>query len=221
MPVDSSNNDLMSAQERHERFKQIAQLHLPPNNWSLRKIGKHFNISYERVRQILKANEMDGSTGGAGYDHNHGSRKTNSEYITKLFGQDLSENKIAEQLDLSVSTVKNHLRYYLGSTHYSQIKKAKKYDLDIQTYLGIKQKYPEAFKKYIEKKRNVEYNTTASWNLTFAQWWEVWKSSGQWENRGTDKNGYVLTRKNTNEDFHKDNLIVCKLSECRQLHVRK
>ena len=32
------------------------------------------------------------------------------------------------------------------------------------------------------------------WHLTFEEWWEIWRKSGQWEKRGSKRGQYVMAR---------------------------
>ncbi len=36
-------------------------------------------------------------------------------------------------------------------------------------------------------------NRDIEWNLTFAEWWEIWQQSGKWQERGRGR-GYVMSR---------------------------
>lgn len=44
-----------------------------------------------------------------------------------------------------------------------------------------------------EQKRNALYRGVA-WELTFVQWWAIWKESGNWLNRGRGRSGFVMAR---------------------------
>lgn len=49
-----------------------------------------------------------------------------------------------------------------------------------------------AVRAYREQKRNAA-GREIEWHFTLAEWWEVWKSSGKWDERGRG-NGYVMAR---------------------------
>lgn len=44
-----------------------------------------------------------------------------------------------------------------------------------------------------QQKRNAEARGI-TWDLSLAQWWDVWQTSGKWEQRGRGKGAYVMSR---------------------------
>lgn len=51
------------------------------------------------------------------------------------------------------------------------------------------------------------------WDLTLSEWWEIWQSSGQWENRGRRAEMYVMARHKDQGPYSADNVQIKTLSE--------
>jgi len=45
-----------------------------------------------------------------------------------------------------------------------------------------------------ESQRNNARKRGIGWELTFEQWWTIWRESGKWEQRGKTKGCYVMAR---------------------------
>lgn len=52
-----------------------------------------------------------------------------------------------------------------------------------------------ATRAYEQQRRNA-HSRAIQWNLTLAQWWSLWQTSGKWEQRGRGKGKYVMSRIN-------------------------
>jgi len=63
--------------------------------------------------------------------------------------------------------------------------------------------------------RNQAKHCRVKWDLTFAEWWEVWQSSGKWDQRGKGAGHYFLARKNLSLPFQSGNVEVV---ECASYH---
>lgn len=71
------------------------------------------------------------------------------------------------------------------------------WDLTMEEYKTHVAKYGTSttpgspMQRYVEHRRNAGRDNTA-WEFTFRTWWEMWETSGKWEERGVGK--YVLGR---------------------------
>jgi hypothetical protein len=45
-------------------------------------------------------------------------------------------------------------------------------------------------------------------NLTYEQWWNIWQSSGKWDERGPGLNQYVMSRINDQGGYELNNVII-------------
>ena len=64
-------------------------------------------------------------------------------------------------------------------------------------------KYLYATQKSNAKQRGIPWEFT-----NFAEWWEVWMSSGQWNNRGKGRGAYVMSRVGDIGAYRTDNVVI-------------
>lgn len=57
---------------------------------------------------------------------------------------------------------------------------------------GTSESNASPFRKYISQRKSARHRGI-EWKLTFAEWWDVWQSSGKWNKRGRG-NGYCMAR---------------------------
>lgn len=50
--------------------------------------------------------------------------------------------------------------------------------------------------------------TKVEMKLTFDEWWKIWQDSGKWEQRGSRKGGYVMSRKNDLGHYEVGNVFI-------------
>lgn len=48
-----------------------------------------------------------------------------------------------------------------------------------------------------------------SWDMTFAEWWQVWQESGKWEERGRTSSAYVMARFKDDRGYSIGNVYIC------------
>ena len=46
------------------------------------------------------------------------------------------------------------------------------------------------------------------WNLSFDEWWDIWQQSGKWDQRGTSKGKYCMSRKNDTGAYELGNVFI-------------
>lgn len=51
------------------------------------------------------------------------------------------------------------------------------------------------------------------WELTFAQWWEIWEASGKWGMRGRELGGWVMGRHGDVGPYAVGNVVICSHSD--------
>lgn len=62
-----------------------------------------------------------------------------------------------------------------------------------EKYVKAYQKTPKG--RFVTQKANAQ-RRDIPWELTFEQWWQLWKESGKWEQRGRTYGCYVMARLN-------------------------
>jgi len=137
----------------------------------MHKIGAEFYITRERVRQLLK--KYFGITGCDG-------------------GQFLktTSNKIADAIE------KSQKKERRDSIRYSRAFKCTK-----EQFLAIHgEEFIDKKHRYGKRPASAYYNQKCNartrgidWNISFPDWWKIWRESGHWEQRGRGK-GYCMTR---------------------------
>ena len=78
---------------------------------------------------------------------------------------------------------------------------------------------PEEHKRYrtfIQQKNQAQWREEG-WTITFEQWKQIWADSGQWHNRGRERSCYCMTRKDVNQPWTAQNVIIIT----REEHSRK
>lgn len=92
---------------------------------------------------------------------------------------------------------------------------AKNYGCTVEEYIKIgqgKSFYKSPIHKYRNKRRNT-IEQGVKWDLSLPDWWKIWQQSGKWKKRGLGKKKYVMSRKDMNKPFTKDNAIVITLQD--------
>ena len=75
--------------------------------------------------------------------------------------------------------------------------------------------------KYWNQKDNAR-KRGVTWEMTFEEWWEVWESSGVWEQRGCKRGQYCMSRKGDIGPYSKDNVFIqLHGSNLRDAHLGK
>lgn len=74
---------------------------------------------------------------------------------------------------------------------------------------------PDEHKKYrvFIQQRNQAQWRDEGWTVTFEQWKNIWKQSGQWENRGRVRGTYCMTRRDWSLPWTVSNCIVITRTE--------
>lgn len=63
-------------------------------------------------------------------------------------------------------------------------------------------------KRYIEHKWNARHRDIP-FKLTFEEWCFIWRESGKWDQRGSDKGQYVMARPGDRGAYELANVIIC------------
>lgn len=146
-----------------------------------------------------------------GYTHPaNAERKARAEKMVSMFRQGVTMAKIGDQFGISRERVRQILaKQGLQATEggVSVVAKARKNsnaqarEARYLTQYGlpadvVKQLQKDRVTHAFNSQRQAAKNRGVAWNLTFAQWFAVWQSSGKLHLRGRGKGNYVMSRVN-------------------------
>ena len=163
-------NDVATRQ-RNESIVQLYQEGL-----TLAIVGQKFGITRERVRQILKCQEVSKAEGGRAVALQHREvRKAQDKEALYLarFGHTAAEHRRLLQMD-----------------HESR--KA-----------GVPQEHLIMY-RFRQARNNLQKHY--SWSLTLAQWWAIWEASGKWLLHGRGTGYYGMVRLDRSKGFEPGNV---------------
>lgn len=168
-------------QLKRERFpskRAIEMAHRFFNGETLHAIGQHFNLTRERVRQIL-----------------------------------------SERFDITKSDG-GHYRRSTEHRVFAALNKVKRHDLAFANLVGVsKDVYKDMTGEraakcsagpavaYRDQKRNAKIRGIP-FELTFTEWWKVWRESGMYAQRGRG-HGYVMARIGDTDGYKVGNIMIC------------
>jgi hypothetical protein len=89
----------------------------------------------------------------------------------------------------------------------------KTYGCTRERLLEIKQRWPEATRRFQEKRRNAKA-TGLAWTLTFLEWFEVWERSGRIAEQGRAAEQYVMIRRGHTGAYERGNVRIVTLARC-------
>lgn len=73
-----------------------------------------------------------------------------------------------------------------------------KWGIDLETYSQLRAMSQDwgntPMGRYSAQKKNAE-RRGIEWNITFAEWWDIWERSGRWQDRGVSRNQCVMARR--------------------------
>jgi len=160
------------------RADEMAELYRV--GYTLQKIGEHFGISRERVRQIMSGRK--GISAKDGGQHARSKRRQSA----------LAAMKEAKALN----------RY--GCTH-QQIARVKKLGRKL---MAQGESYGRTPLGAFAHQRQNAIRRSIGWTLTFWQWWTIWQESGHWEQRGRGR-GYMMCRYDDAGSYEVGNVYIC------------
>lgn len=153
------------------------------NGETLAAIGLKYGVSRERVRQILARQGMDRMDGGI---------------TIRVFKKTEDRAKMEEEKK-SRKELRDFSTYGMSSEKISQISPIKRSDKD------------HPIRKFESQRGNAKQRGI-EWQLSFAEWWEVWQESGRWAERGRGS-GYVMARWADDGPYSVDNVYICTAAQ--------
>lgn len=142
------------------RAEQMAALYR--SGETLQAIGDQYNLTRERVRQVLRKAGIESDTGGRA--------------VLSLLRIDAIREKRRER------DARLFAMYGLS---------AEEYDAHVREY-GSSTTARTPLRRFQMHRKNAHTRGIA-WELTFKEWWALWRESGHWEQCGRGK-GYCMAR---------------------------
>lgn len=168
--------------KQQERNTLMVQLY--KEGVTLHTIGERFQLTRERVRQILKRQDVTAAEGGQAVAKvrslEQGMRDKDVRY-QKQFGHSWTEHQKLLQID----------------------RKARK--------VGVPQEQLILYR--FRQQRNNMHALGIPWTLTLAEWWQVWEESGKYSQCGRGKGFYAMGRIDRTKGFELGNVSIQEFSQ--------
>lgn len=159
---------------------------------TLAEIGKQYDLTRERVRQILKRQNITGVDGGKQAITTP--KKIEREILKRSNSQNRLENTCFKLLGCSID-IYEHLTGEQFPKKFQRLQ------------------YKTACGYYLAQKYNAKTKRKITWNLTFPQWWLIWQESGHWEQRGRGQDHYVMCRYGDSDGYAIGNVFIASSVE--------
>ncbi len=134
---------------------------------TLEKIGIHFKVTRERVRQVLRKHGILADEDGQAI-----------RSFIKITNRVGTEKQLQERRERAVRK-----RWGLSLDNY----------LAMCNEYGTTSVSTSPFYKFKQQKASANARGI-DWKLNFAEWWEIWTESGKWLQRGRGHGKYVMSR---------------------------
>jgi len=152
---------------------------------TLEEIGQHFNLTRERVRQILALHgltRLDGGNSTKMFLSAQDRIQKEKELLAKR------EARIWKQTGMTLDQWQDHVSIY-----------------------GNDSDKRSPFHKFKNQKNSARHRLI-EWRLTFKEWWELWQESGHWHERGPGKS-YCMARYGDSGAYAVENVYICTVGE--------
>lgn len=150
---------------------------------TLAEVGAAFGITRERVRQVLTKVGITRLDGGAAMRSLRNIRDK-AEKIDRLRAK--REQRHFDKYGMSIA------------------------DLDaICAAPRSSREHPTV--KFSQQKKSAKARGIA-WELSFADWWRIWRESGKWDQRGRSK-GYCMARWGDDGPYSAENVYICTIGQ--------
>jgi Sigma-70, region 4 len=169
--------------EMFSRFKQ---------GRSMADIGREYGVCRERVRQIIAH-----CFGLTGKDNIWADSILLFKMYLKKKDHIYAKRKRRELIRYSIFGCHEEILTYINGKPFSW---------------SNKDRYGTTAGEYLSQKRTAKIRGI-SWDLTFPEWWNIWKESGKYPMRGQHRGEYVMSRYGDHGPYHKDNVRICLATE--------
>lgn len=174
----------INASRDPDRERQMADLWR--SGKTLREIGEQFNLTRERVRQIL---DRDGLT-----------RTDGGKHVAGILAQPQKDAAKREAFARRLGKHNARTRHIYGCSYDAAI--------ECNGGLGISIERGRAH-VYLRQQQSARERGIA-WQLTFPQWCEIWEKSGKEALRGRGKGKFCMSRNGDVGPYSPENVRICE-----------
>lgn len=158
--------------------KHAVKIEMFKNGMTLQQVGNEFGVTREYIRQILSKCGVDQFEGG----------RTIRGFLN-------IDNKV-EKVKLKKTLAEQLCFEKYGCT------------IDFKKSLGSSSDKNSPVYKFSQQRSHAKKCRGIEWALTLPEWWDIWQSSGHWENRGRGIGKYAMTRICDSGGYTKNNVII-------------
>jgi len=182
----------MPAQKIPETTRElICQLY--KRGWTLQEVGDVFDVTRERIRQLLR--EWDVAADFGGHHIRAFVRQTEARRI---------RNECKEQKDSRTE------KFFGCSIEKITMIAGPRYAK--APWASLMARVPGAGLAYLRQQRNADARLI-EWDLSLTAWWRIWQESGKWELRGRGKGKYVMARLGDSGPYSESNVYIVEFAE--------
>lgn len=170
-----------------DRNREIAEKFLS-SSYTLSDLGAEYGMTRERVRQILYKQNISSDEGGR---------------MKNRLAHAMSEGAAQEAARNERKIKSCHSYMMCDPGAYSEITG--------KDWISEARAAPIA-KAYFNQRKSAK-GRKIEWNLTFPQWYDIWRSSGKLDERGRGQGKYVMARKFDLGGYVAGNIYICLATE--------
>lgn len=170
-------------QDRNELICNLFKQGVP-----MTKIGEDYNLSRQRVQQILKRYNLGAEDGG--------------KYVTELKQrpQKLKEQRERERI----------------AKEKKRLRRLRQFGCSEELWQKLRATHSDYYHSAVGRYQRLKFNCHSRgipFLLTLGQWWRKWNSSGKYNLYGQNSGMYVLGRKDLKGPFSATNCVVRKAND--------
>lgn len=166
------------------RETRMAELYR--EGWTLERIGTEYSVTRERVRQVL----------------------------TRRFGIDRMDG--GKTIEMFARTAERQAKHAAESQRKEQ-RASHRWGMSLEQYMAHVAQFGGSgdqgspMHRYSQQRSSAKRRNVA-WGFTFAEWWQIWRQSGKWAERGPG-NGYCMARHGDSGPYSVANVYICTIGE--------
>jgi hypothetical protein len=163
--------------------RDIEMMEMYRQGMTLAAIGTHYNVSRQRIDQILKLHGIGRLDGGQSL---HTFLATHDTVAKLRAKNEAQEQRIFARTGMTLDQWKAHSAEW-----------------------GNDNDPTSPYHKFKSQRNNAQNKRGIAWGMTFAQWWQLWQESGKWAERGRG-NGYCMARWGDSGGYEIGNVEICR-----------
>ena len=160
---------------------------------TLQEIGDVFDVTRERIRQLLRAWNVAPDAGGSRMRSFVNRTDTRRRQLERKARKDSRTERV---FDCSIEEVER-----IAGPDYAR-----------RPWVSMHKRIPGPGLMYMEQKRNAE-RRLVEWKFSLPEWWAVWEKSGKFEQRGRGRGNYVMARLGDRGPYSTENVYIAEFCE--------